>query len=195
MKVQGLQLTSAAVQDLKDEAALAHALQHDNIVRAYGLVIDRIGTPEAECGVLLEFCETSVFEMIHAPDASAKLSFEQRLDMALHLCMGLKFLHDMGIVHGDLKALNALRLGDVYKLCDFGFSKTVAFLSSVAATSTKAARTGTPYWRAPEMFGRKVMHIHAFHLQLAHGFYLFRALAGRREPTCRAAQAFHTVCF
>ena len=162
MKVQGLQLTSAAVQDLKDEAALAHALQHDNIVRAYGLVIDRIGTPEAECGVLLEFCETSVFDMIHAPDASAKLSFEQRLDMALHLCMGLKFLHDRGIVHGDLKALNALVAGTFYKLCDFGFSKTVSFLSSVAATSTKAARTGTPFWRAPEMFGRKVTHIALF---------------------------------
>lgn len=195
MKAQGAELTSQSVDDLKEEAAPAHTLVHDNIVRAYGIVVDHIGTPKAECGVLLEHCHESVFDMIHAPDARAKLSFEQRLDMALHLCMGLKFLHDMGIVHGDLKALNALRLGDVYKLCDFGFSKTVAFLSSVAATSTKAARTGTPFWRAPEMFGRKVMHIHAFHLQLAHGFYLFRALAGRREPTCRAAQAFHTVCF
>jgi serine/threonine protein kinase len=162
VKVQGLQLTSKAVEDLKEEAALAHALQHDNIVRAYGVVIDRIGTPEAECGVLLEVCEMSVFDMIHAPDASAKLSFEQRLDMALHLCMGLKFLHDRGIVHGDLKALNALIAGVFYKLCDFGFSKTVSFLSSVAATSTMAARTGTPFWRAPEMFGRKVTHIVLF---------------------------------
>ncbi len=156
MKVQGLQLTSQVIDDLKEEAALAHTLVHDNIVRAYGVVVDHIGTSKAECGVLLEYCHESVYSMIHAPDARAKLSFEQRLDMALHLCMGLKFLHDRGIVHGDLKALNALRLGDIYKLCDFGFSKTVSFLSSVAATSTKAARTGTPFWRAPEMFGRKV---------------------------------------
>jgi len=195
VKAQGAQLTPQVVCDLKEEAALARTLVHDNIVRAYGIVADHIGTPKAECGVLLELCDESVYNMIHAPDARAKLSFEQRLDMALHLCMGLKFLHDMGIVHGDLKALNALRLGDVYKLCDFGFSKTVAFISSVAATSTKAAHTGTPFWRAPEMFGRKVTHSHLSHLQRAHVFCLFRVWAGRRQPTCTAAQNFHAVCF
>ena len=170
MKAQGAELTDQVVCDLKEEAAHGYTLAQNNIVRAYGIVADHIGTPKAECGVLLEFCDESVFDMIHAPDARAKLSFEQRLDIALHLCMGLTFLHDQGIVHGDLKALNALRLGDVYKLCDFGFSKTVAFISSVAATSTKATRTGTPFWRAPEMFGRNVTHSHLSHLQRAHVF-------------------------
>ncbi len=71
----------------------------------------------------------------------------------------MQCLHDIhGIVHGDLKALNALyfEAGGTYKLCDFGFSKTVSYLSSSSAMKTVSARTGTPFWRAPEMFGRKV---------------------------------------
>ena len=68
-------------------------------------------------------------------------------------------MHD--IVHGDLKTLNALYfdLGDVFKLCDFGFSKTFSYLSSAFAAKSTSARTGTwtSFWRAPEMFGRKVI--------------------------------------
>ncbi len=72
----------------------------------------------------------------------------------------MQCLHDMhDIVHGDLKTLNALYfdLGDVFKLCDFGFSKTVSYLSSASAAKTISAHTGTSFWRAPEMFGRKVI--------------------------------------
>jgi serine/threonine protein kinase len=72
----------------------------------------------------------------------------------------MQCLHDIHeIVHGDLKTLNVLYFdaGGIYKLCDFGFSKIVSHVSIVSAAKTLSARTGTPFWRAPEMFGRKVI--------------------------------------
>jgi serine/threonine protein kinase len=66
-----------------------------------------------------------------------------------------QFLHKLDIVHGDLKTLNALYVeaSSSYKWCDFGFSKKIKTMQSLAsAAATVAADTGTPFWMAPELF-------------------------------------------
>jgi serine/threonine protein kinase len=78
----------------------------------------------------------------------ARLSADQRLVIALGIARGMAALHDMSVIHRDLKSLNIL-LDDEYlpRICDFGIAR---FLSDADATLTQ--RIGTPHWMAPEMF-------------------------------------------
>jgi serine/threonine protein kinase len=71
----------------------------------------------------------------------------------------LQYLHSRGIVHGDLKTLNALyvEVGSLYKWCDFGFSKKIKEVQSLASQSASiAAETGTLFWMAPELLTAEV---------------------------------------
>ncbi|KAJ7820202.1 kinase-like domain-containing protein [Mycena leptocephala] len=61
---------------------------------------------------------------------------------------GLKYLHDRGVVHGDLKAENTLvdQHGDAC-ICDFGISR----ISNIEGFTT-SNRAGTMVYMAPELF-------------------------------------------
>ena len=79
-------------------------------VFSYGIVVpehNQYGTEEAECGwclsqpffrlnpqycsgVLMELAKSSVFKLIHAENSDSSLEFEDRVNIALQLSMGLK---------------------------------------------------------------------------------------------------------
>ena len=64
----------------------------------------------------------------------------------LHIAKGLKTLHEMHILHRDLKCANVFVSGDnVYKLGDMNVSK-------VAAKGLVYTQTGTPYYASPEVW-------------------------------------------
>lgn len=62
-----------------------------------------------------------------------------------HLLNGLKVLHDMQIVHRDLKCANIFISGGNYKLGDLNVSKILK--KGLAYT-----QTGTPYYASPEVW-------------------------------------------
>lgn len=64
---------------------------------------------------------------------------------------GLRYLHERGIIHRDLKSQNILfnSCGEV-KLADFGVSTQV-----LSKLSLKKTIVGTPYWMAPEIITQK----------------------------------------
>lgn len=72
---------------------------------------------------------------------------------------GLKYLHDRGIIHRDLKCANVLvdNMG-VVKLSDFGASKNIMQnLDPTQALSSEAMSKsiiGSPYWMAPEVINK-----------------------------------------
>ncbi|KAG2134516.1 kinase-like domain-containing protein [Suillus clintonianus] len=74
----------------------------------------------------------------------------RKLDMSHQIASGLKYLHEEGIVHGDLTPTNILIDSDD-KLClaDFGLSVILAESGNPTFNSCHA---GNVRWMAPEMF-------------------------------------------
>ena len=67
---------------------------------------------------------------------------------------GLQYLHENGIIFGDLKPSNVLlnEYGNL-KLSDFGNSKKLGDLVPSEENKTPSwGHTGTPYYMAPELF-------------------------------------------
>ena len=65
--------------------------------------------------------------------------------MAQEVCLGLSVLHEMNIIHRDIKCANIFISDGVYKVGDLNVSKLLQ--QSLANT-----QTGTPYYASPEVW-------------------------------------------
>ncbi|KAF7377544.1 Protein kinase domain-containing protein [Mycena sanguinolenta] len=126
----------AAFREFGQEAAIWRQLHHPNILPFFGLyhVDDRLClvSPWMEDGYVTEFIR------LHNPTSIKRLSFI--LDVAL----GLRYLHEQRVVHGDLTGPNIL-VTPSHRACitDFG-------LSSIADNIT-AQQAGAMRYQAPEL--------------------------------------------
>ncbi len=78
------------------------------------------------------------------------LAVEQAFDVCIHVAGGLQAIHDVGIVHRDLKTANLMqdKLG-VVRLMDFGIAKQLGAEATLGATATGLV-VGTPEYMSPE---------------------------------------------
>lgn len=78
------------------------------------------------------------------------------------ICDGLQYLHDLNIIHRDIKPNNILMSADYsFKICDFGFScvditKDKSLLTPQSELTVLEKKyfnkSGTPYYIAPEIY-------------------------------------------
>ena len=62
---------------------------------------------------------------------------QHRLSFLLDMMYGLRAIHNVGMIHGDLKTLNLLvTLEGRVKVADFGLSKLLGTVSIVPGTKT-----------------------------------------------------------
>ena len=121
-----------------DEAKVAARLTHPNIVTAYDagecegvpfLVMERVGGVDLHRHVLQ-----------HGP-----LPVEQAVSVLLQAGHGLKYAHEQGVIHCDVKPANLLLSNDgTVKVLDLGLARF--HLSDIRQTSAM----GTPLFMAPE---------------------------------------------
>ncbi|KDQ50365.1 hypothetical protein JAAARDRAFT_142113, partial [Jaapia argillacea MUCL 33604] len=69
----------------------------------------------------------------------------------LDVSRGLLYLHEKGVIHGDIKAVNILiDDGQRAVLCDFGLSRIKADLLSRSLDPSASWKLGSCNWMAPE---------------------------------------------
>lgn len=107
--------------------------------------------------IRMELCDMSLDKYIAArinPDICKEATLvttaitqmmEQPSHIFAQLCCGLSAIHDAQIIHRDLQPGNIFVRGDIWKIGDFGLSRT-------EVESSKSAQRGTPLYQSPEMY-------------------------------------------
>jgi tetratricopeptide (TPR) repeat protein len=155
------------------EAGLLAALSHPRIVRylAHGALTS------GERYLVMELLEG---ETLAARIVRDSMTVADCVRLGLHVAEALGAVHDLGIVHRDVKPANLFLEGgsiDQLKLLDFGIARRRASTNEVDLTAAGIV-VGTPRYMAPEQF-RGDRDIDARADVYALGSVLFRCLTGR----------------
>jgi hypothetical protein len=126
------------------EIELAASLEHPYIARVYDGGISQ-GT---------YYCAMELVDGLPVTRYAAEhdLPRRQRVELMLHVCDGVRFAHENGVIHRDLKPSNVLvRSGDgTPKILDFGLAKLVRDGASEGGLTLSGDVIGTPAYMAPE---------------------------------------------
>nr|CCC94105.1 putative protein kinase [Trypanosoma congolense IL3000] len=130
---------------LRNEIALMKRLHHPNIVQYYGCQEDKGNNT---LNIFMEFISGGSLNSFVKKFKTIPLPTVRQ--WTYQIVCGVKYLHDCGIVHRDIKGDNVLvSLEGIIKLADFGCSKAIDDVCS--KTHGCETMVGTPYWMAPEV--------------------------------------------
>ncbi|KAG4272563.1 serine/threonine protein kinase [Fusarium proliferatum] len=148
---------------------------HPNIVQLLGICWKSVKDGVLMPSFVLEAAEIDLEKFLDNPKA---VGYRKVLGLAVDIATGVRALHDVGIIHGDIKPANVLIFKDpqltyVAKIADFG--------SSLLRSDIKSPMKlpfGSGFWQAPECRD----HLDGDQLTKADvysvGLVLWRLLAG-----------------
>ncbi|KAL3893722.1 MAG: hypothetical protein SGPRY_014036, partial [Prymnesium sp.] len=109
------------------EGVLHSLLDHQNVVRCFGCIVDQHDGQIQMPKMLLELCsEGTLLEQLNKP----KYPTMQALRWLRQTAAGMEYLHGLGILHRDLKPENVLLSGGVAKVADLSLFRLEASLPS-----------------------------------------------------------------
>jgi len=136
-------------QYLDHEFKIALALDHPNIIRFFKMVRLQVPNEKKKRGFLVMELVDGWNMRKHIQEQD--LTMFQAVDLTINVCNGVAYIHQHGIVHGDMKPENILISPDgAVKIADFGLSKA----NSMFQLSREKLR-GTKRYMAPEQLTRK----------------------------------------
>lgn len=98
--------------------------------------------------MLIEFMEGGSLHALIFGKSKRSLCFAMKVRMAQQVAEGLEYLHDISIVHRDLKTMNIVLDKELNcKICDFGLTFTLE-----NTHMTVRSLQGSPRYMAPEQF-------------------------------------------
>ena len=148
---------------LRREISIHYHLNNPNIVRIYGLC----ECEENHCTcLLLEKCKYTLHYVL--TNKERIITINQVRSWIMSIIDAITYMHDMGIIHRDIKAENVLiDNSNQAKLCDFGFAR--AYNPNITASII-----GTPTHVAPEVLNgekyNKLVDVYSFGILLIEIF-------------------------
>ncbi|KAG2108160.1 kinase-like domain-containing protein [Suillus discolor] len=182
------ELVNRTSKRIRREAYVWITLEHENVLTFDG-VVDGFGplpalvSPWMENGSLDSYLKRG-----RVPSKADKLR------MLRQIAAGLKYLHDKGVVHGDLTCTNVLISADgKLHLADFGLS---VILSESQNSTFNSCHQGNVRWMAPEMLalpeqGGVVVPTKAADIY-SYGCIMLQLFCGR-APYIWLTQAYHII--
>ncbi|KAK7045072.1 kinase-like domain-containing protein [Favolaschia claudopus] len=140
--------TSLALETMRNkffkEALVWRYLEHPNIVPFLG--VDSATFPSPAMAMVTQWMPNgNVLDYVGQNSPCSRYAVQLLRDCG----EGLKYLHSMGIVHGDLRGGNILvDEHGVARLTDFGLA---SFIDSDTSGGKSSTRSGTTRWMAPEL--------------------------------------------
>jgi serine/threonine protein kinase len=184
--------SSTWVAAVQREAELQARLRHPNVVQFIGYAAsekEHIIVSELMSKNLRNYLDENILEGQTRPPLSLLLA----VDIMLQIGEGMKYLHQSGMMHRDLKATNILinvverkhlcnSPSVQVKLTDFGFSKLKEATNSAMFTSKEI---GATLWRAPEVFKQNTEKYTKAADVYSYAMVFFEVLTGK-IPWCDA---------
>ena len=148
--------TAEMLKRFKYEIKLARKVSHRNVCR-----IHEYGEDGGVRYISMEYVEGTDIKQL-ARERGGFLEAAEAFDVAIQTADGLQAIHDVGIVHRDLKTSNIMRdPGGRVRLMDFGIAKSEAGDASSGGSSLTSTGQimGTPEYMSPEQcLGDKIDH-------------------------------------
>jgi serine/threonine-protein kinase len=131
-------------QRFRSEIRLARRVRHRNVCSVYGDGVDR--------GLLYICMELVEGEnLARAAREGGGLPPDEAWSAVLQVADGLSAIHEVGIVHRDLKTANLMRdRHGVVKVMDFGIAKQHGAAGGGATVTATGTLMGTPEYMSPE---------------------------------------------
>ncbi|XP_071450901.1 activated Cdc42 kinase-like [Hetaerina americana] len=188
-------MQSNPIEFLK-EAAIMHAIDHEHIVRLYGVVLDT--------NALMLVTELaplrSLLECLKEPSLRPSFPVLSLCDFAIQICDGMQYLELKRLIHRDLAARNILVFSkNKVKISDFGLSRALGVGKDYYQTNFNVNLKLPIAWCAPECITflrfTSASDVWAFGVTLwemfSYGFQPWAALTGHQileaidEPNCQ----------
>jgi eukaryotic-like serine/threonine-protein kinase len=157
------------VEQMETEFEISRQFNHPNLRRTYELKINKTLLMKVnEAFLIMELFEGTPL------DQNPPRTTLECLDVFIQVAQGLRYMHQLGYVHCDLKPNNILRSNS-------GMVKVIDYGQSCKIGTIKERIQGTPDYIAPEQVDRKPIGVQTDVYNL--GATLYWALTGRNIPT------------
>ncbi|KAI9680182.1 MAG: hypothetical protein M1829_001419 [Trizodia sp. TS-e1964] len=134
-----------SIKDFLNEINVLTQLK-DNNARNINLIYEAFAM-DTDVWIVSEYCSGGSVHTLMRATPQPGIPEKYIIPIARELAEALKWVHDAGIIHRDVKAANVLVSQDGHvQLCDFGVSAILATKASKRSTIL-----GTPNWMAPEL--------------------------------------------
>jgi len=120
---------------------------HPAIVRAHAFELMQ-GTPVRRAYLVLDYVGDM---MVRDKMRAGPLPLIAAIDLTITLAGALGHLHELGVVHGDVKPDNFVLHADRVTLVDFGLARPFSNDHALPAPPVTVTRGGTPWYMAPEV--------------------------------------------
>jgi serine/threonine-protein kinase len=176
-----------AYQRFRREAEISSSLGHPNIIEVH----DFNQTEDGEPYIVMEYLDGVDLATVLAKSA---LDTERALVVTRALVSALSAVHEIGVVHRDLKPQNVLvgrRAGqEVIKILDFGISKITG--NTDVQTRTRDL-IGTPAYMSPEQARGASSTVDARADQFSLATMVYEMLSGRRAFVTEGDQVYRVI--